>query len=76
MKSRNGTPPDGYKGGKVYNNEPINGGQKLPEGPIYIEYDIHPKASGVDRGMERIVIGSNGSMWYTADHYHTFIPFN
>ncbi len=75
VKSRNGTPPDGYKGGKVYENQPRGTGQKLPEGPTYKEYDVHPNISGQNRGAERIVIGSDGSMWYTNDHYETFIPF-
>ncbi|MBZ2151570.1 hypothetical protein K1I86_02490 [Streptococcus cristatus] len=27
----------------------------------------------VPRGTERIVIGNDGSIWYTRDHYQTFI---
>jgi RHS repeat-associated protein len=68
-----GTPPKGYKGGKSYKNQPQNGGQKLPERVQYKEYDINPNVKGVDRGAERIVIGNDGSVWYTSDHYYTFI---
>lgn len=41
----------------------------------YREYDIYPKISGVDRGVERIVIGNGVDKpgWYTPDHYQTFI---
>ncbi len=28
---------------------------------------------GQNRGSERVVIGDDGSVWYTNDHYHTFI---
>jgi len=38
----------------------------------YKEYDINPKIPGKNRGAERIVIGSDGSVWYTSDHYVTF----
>jgi guanyl-specific ribonuclease Sa len=27
----------------------------------------------VDRGAERLVTGSDGSAWFTADHYRTFL---
>ncbi|HEM2744356.1 TPA: hypothetical protein U0595_002162 [Streptococcus suis] len=67
-----GNPPEGYKGGKVYNNLPKDGGQKLPEGVRYREYDVHPKIKGVNRGTERVVIGDDGAVWYTDDHYETF----
>ena len=73
IKENNGTPPSGYKGGKIYKNQPVNGGQKLPEGINYKEYDINPYVKGQGRGTERIVIGDDGSVWYTNDHYHTFI---
>lgn len=72
IKARNGTPPKGYKGGKVYQNLPKGGGQKLPEGIKYKEYDVNPYIKGKDRGTERIVIGNDGSVWYTNNHYKTF----
>ena len=72
MKAKNGAPPQGYKGGKTYNNQPVNGGQKLPDGVKYKEYDINPYIKGQNRGAERVVIGDDGSAWYTNDHYHTF----
>jgi guanyl-specific ribonuclease Sa len=72
VKSKNGAPPQGYKGGRAYNNQPINGGQKLPDNVQYKEYDINPYVKGQNRGAERIVIGDDGSVWYTNDHYQSF----
>lgn len=76
VTNNNGSPPKGYKGGKEYKNEPKNGGQKLPEGTKYKEYDVNPYEKGTDRGGERIVIGADGSKWYTNDHYDTFTRFD
>ena len=71
---QNGRPPQGYKGGKVFQNDGRGGGQVLPgNNTTYAEYDIHPKVPGVPRDAQRIVIGSDGSAWYTADHYTTFV---
>ena len=39
----------------------------------YREYDLYPNNSNGNRGLERIVIGDDGSVWYTPDHYETFI---
>jgi len=72
VNSHNGSPPQGYKGGRTFNNQPVNGGQKLPGGVTYREYDVNPFVQGQNRGAERVVIGSDGSAWYTNDHYHTF----
>lgn len=74
VKSRNGAAPQGYRGGRTYRNIPVNeGDQVLPEGVNYKEYDINPYVRGQNRGAERIVIGDDDSVWYTNDHYHTFI---
>ena len=74
IKANNGAPPKGYKGGRTYKNIPLEeGAQKLPEGVNYKEYDINPYVKGQNRGAERIVIGDDGSVWYTNDHYYTFI---
>ena len=34
--------------------------------------DVHPYQKGKSRGPERIVIGNDGSIWFTEDHYQTF----
>jgi len=77
------------EGPKEYGNMPENksGGHILPEkdvngNPItYTEYDVKPPEPivkengkpGLDRGKHRIVVGSNGSIYYSPDHYLTFI---
>ncbi len=61
VKKNNGKAPKGYKGGRRFKNYE----KRLPEGPEYREYDVNPYEKGVDRGEERIVIGDDGSVWYT-----------
>ncbi|PSR67261.1 ribonuclease [Nocardia sp. MDA0666] len=38
----------------------------------YQEWDVNPKQRGQTRDAERIVTGSDGSAYYTGDHYQTF----
>jgi RHS repeat-associated protein len=74
-----GSPPAGYKGGRMFENTGAHGAQRLPDtdpagNPIaYREWDVNPKVKGVDRGEERLVTGSDGSAYYTTDHYLSFI---
>jgi RHS repeat-associated protein len=74
-------PPPGYRGGRVFQNDGRGGGQRLPSldvdgNPItYYEYDINPYVPGVNRGPERIVIGTDGSRYYTNNHYRTFTQY-
>ena len=71
--TRNGTPPQGYIGGRTYKNIPLEEGTlKLPEGIGNKKYDVNPYVPGQNRGAERIVIGDDGSVWYTNDHYYSF----
>lgn len=64
----------GTKGGERW----MNRGGDLPATdaagkPItYREWDVNPKQPGRSRDAERIVTGSDGSAWYTGDHYKTF----
>ena len=46
-----------------------NADNKLPNNTKYREYDINPYVKGQNRGTERIVVGDNGSVYYTNDHY-------
>jgi guanyl-specific ribonuclease Sa len=70
--------PAGYEGGRTFHNEGRGGEQVLPRRdgagrPIhYREWDVNPRRPGVNRGPERLVTGSDGSAYYTADHYRTF----
>ncbi|MCP2295482.1 Guanyl-specific ribonuclease Sa [Nocardia amikacinitolerans] len=38
----------------------------------YREWDVNPKQRNRSRDAERIVTGSDGTAWYTGDHYETF----
>jgi RHS repeat-associated protein len=73
-----GQAPPGQQGGGEFENDGRGGGQKLPStGPegeeiYYQEWDVHPKQPGVNRGQERLVTGSDGSAYYTTNHYKTF----
>lgn len=68
-------PAQGYKGGSVFRNDSL----ALPQRTVmntritYKEWDVLPYVKGVNRGAERIVTGSDGSIYYTLDHYKTFI---
>ena len=68
-----GAPLPGYKGGSIFKNKD----GVLPETPgvTYREWDVNPYTKGVDRGVERIVTGSDGSAFWTGDHYDTFLMF-
>jgi RHS repeat-associated protein len=73
-----GNAPNGYKGGGNFENDGRGGGATLPKtdangNPIkYREWDVNSYQQGVNRGGERLVTGSDGSAWYTSDHYQNF----
>ena len=75
---RTGTAPQGYKGGRQFQNDGRAGGQTLPKTDAngksitYREWDVNSAQAGASRGTERIVTGSDGSASYTNDHYQTF----
>jgi RHS repeat-associated protein len=82
-KLNNGKPlPQGQKAGARWRNDGTGGAQKLPEvdangNPItYKEYDVEPKQPGVDRTQERLLRGSDGSTWYTTNHYTSIDQVN
>jgi guanyl-specific ribonuclease Sa len=66
--------PPGYEGGRTFHNEEKRLPQKDKKGNAisYQEWDVNPKVQGVNRGAERLVTGSDGSAYYTNDHYRTF----
>ena len=76
--SANAPQRPGYTGGRAFRNDGRGGGQVLPQAdangnPItYREWDTNPRTPGVNRGAERVVTGSDGSSYYTDDHYQTF----
>lgn len=71
---RNGDAMDGYEGGRTFGNFE----RRLPTTDTkgrrmkYREWDVNPLRPGVNRGAERLVTGSDGSAYYTDDHYATF----
>ena len=72
LEAGHGDPLSGYAGGRTFRNRE----RTLPRGR-YREYDVHPKVRGKNRGAERVVIDQRtGKAYYTADHYHSFIPMN
>jgi ribonuclease T1 len=70
--------PEGYEGGRDFHNAGASGHRGLPKTDAngkaitYREWDVNPKERGVNRGAERLVTGSDGSAYYTDDHYRTF----
>ncbi|MHC1710580.1 MAG: hemagglutinin repeat-containing protein [Solidesulfovibrio sp.] len=76
---KKGSPPPFYKGGKIWKNDGRGGAERLPERDAagnkitYKEWDVDPRIPGQDRGIDRLVTGSNGSAYKTMDHYMTFI---
>ncbi len=64
-----------YVGGRVFKNLE----KKLPiydekgKRIKYQEWDIHKKVRKRNRGAERLVTGSNGKDYYTANHYKSFM---
>jgi guanyl-specific ribonuclease Sa len=62
--------PHRNDGSVFYNKE-----QLLPQASegYYHEY-VHPTPGVLGPGAQRIVTGTGGEMWYSPDHYKTFIP--
>lgn len=46
-----------------YDGEPIT----------YQEFDVNNRIPGQDRDSQRFVVGSDGSVYYTDEHYHGFV---
>jgi ribonuclease T1 len=67
--------PPGVVGGRTFQNREKRLALKDNQGKAikYQEWDVHKKVQGKNRGAERIVTGSDGTAWYTRDHYKTFI---
>lgn len=67
-----------YVGGDAFGNDPQPDGSRLPysAGQTYTEWDVLPCVAGVGRGAERIVLSSDGTVYYTNDHYNNFTEFS
>lgn len=66
--------PEGFVGGRTFGNYEKNLPMfdKSDKKITYQEWDINKKEQGKNRGAQRLVTGSDGRAWYTADHYETF----
>lgn len=74
---RTGRPPqDVAEGGRRHGRKGLfaNAEGRLPARPpgYYRESDVWPRGSG-SRGAERLVFGREAEVYYTADHYATFV---
>lgn len=70
----NGEAMAGYEGGRTFGNFERRLRQTDDKGGRikYREWDVNPLRPGVNRGPERLVTGSDGSAYYTDDHYESF----
>lgn len=70
----NGKPKLGYVGGRKFKNLekrlPIFANNHLKI--RYQEWDVNKKIQGKNRGTERLITASDGSDYYTYDHYKSF----
>lgn len=66
--------PAGFEGGRTFLNLERHLPQTSDKGQRtkYREWDVNPLRPGVNRGPERLVTGSDGSAYFTDDHYKTF----
>ncbi len=67
---RAGGPFPFRKDGAIFSNRE----RRLPRRArgYYREYTV-PTPGSHDRGPRRIIAGAEGELWYTADHYRTFV---
>ena len=76
IQSHQGQAPKGYEGGREFKNWDGKLAKQNAEGQriSYHEYDVNPHKSHVNRGTQRLVLGSDGKAYYSGDHYNTFVP--
>ena len=65
--------------GSIFHNRPLPGKmtpELPPQVPGYYREYVHPTPGLNGPGPQRIVIGQGGEMYYTPDHYESFIPIH
>jgi len=69
-----GEPMEGYEGGRTFGNyeHHLPATERSGRRIKYREWDVNPHRPGVNRGVERLITGADGSAYYTDDHYNTF----
>ena len=72
---KHGEAMEGYEGGRNFGNFEKHLPQNDSKGRRlkYQEWDVNPLKKGVNRGPQRLVTGTDGSAWYSGDHYNTFV---
>lgn len=70
--------PDGYVGGKIFRNREglLPNANTNGEKYQYREWDVHLRESGKNRGAERLVTSNKNDVYFTSDHYKSFIKLN
>jgi RHS repeat-associated protein len=75
---------EGIESGKIaprdiFENRPLPG-KTTPELPVkplgYYQEFVYPTPGASGAGAQRIVRGAGGELYYTPDHYATFVPLN
>ncbi|WP_338640929.1 hemagglutinin repeat-containing protein [Burkholderia pyrrocinia] len=71
----NGGAPISRNDGTTFENRPVKGAQLLPVKPdgYYQEYVV-PTPGINGPGPQRIITGKGGEIYYTPDHYDSFVP--
>ncbi|OWK46504.1 dienelactone hydrolase family protein [Fimbriiglobus ruber] len=71
---KHGEAMEGYEGGRTFGNFERHLRATDDKGARikYREWDVNPLRPGVNRGVERLITGSDGAAYYTDDHYATF----
>lgn len=71
----NGGAPISRNDGTTFENRPVKGAQLLPVKPdgYYKEYVV-PTQGVNGPGPQRIITGKGGEIYYTPDHYDSFVP--
>lgn len=69
-----GEAPENHVGGRTFLNiEGLLPKRDRQGRPLrYQEWDVNPKVPGQNRGPERLVTGSDGTAYFTGDHYRSF----
>jgi guanyl-specific ribonuclease Sa len=69
-----GEPMPGYEGGRHFGNfeKRLPAADKDGKHIQYREWDVNPHHKGVNRGVERLITGSDFSAYFTDDHYQSF----
>jgi guanyl-specific ribonuclease Sa len=74
----NGLPRPNVRNPKSFGNDGRGGTTRLPDvdgagNPVnYVEHTVNPRPPGGSLDGSRIVVGSDGSVWATTDHFVTW----